>query len=385
MNQIQRIRTGDKVEAADFEQTREDLNKARHTPGNIYASEAIYQQELAEFFYRDWLFVGRVEEYPNEGDYGAIHIVDQPVIITRNKDGELVAFHNMCLHRGVEIAKGCGNNKHFKCPYHGWTYDLNGKLIGAAYMKESEGFDPRGCKLPEVALKVWRGNIFVSLAEKPQEFEHAIAEFEKDFAQLHAENCALADVTHMVLECNWKFLHENLMDFYHVGVLHVNTFGARFSWTPDNVTLKDDGGITIRYEAAPSTPDGNTLFAKAPWLEDQENSFACTGFRFPNLTLFGRVDMVKMISAWPVGPNRCEVKIYMLFPKEFHSDPEFREKVNAYREYQMRIYEEDRSMIESMQLAMALPNYQPGRMSVMEKPIHHFLNSYIARMFEPKA
>ena len=364
------------------QETRQDLNKARHTPGNIYASEEIYRQELQEYFYEDWLFVGRAEQLPNPGDFKAIRIVDQPVLLSRDKDGELKAFRNMCLHRGVEIAEGMGNSKHFKCPYHGWTYDLSGKLLGAAYMKDSEGFDPRGCKLPEVGLQVWRGNIFVSLAESPQPFEEAIAEFEKDFAQLQSEKCRLADVTTMTLECNWKFLHENLMDFYHVGVLHVNTFGARFSWTPDNVTLKDDGGITIRYDAAASTPNGETLFAKAPWLEDQPNSFACTGFRFPNLTLFGRIDMVKLMSAWPEGPNRCRVEIYMLFPEEFHDDPEFQKKLNVYKDYQMQIYEEDRSMIESMQLAMALPNYDPGRMSTMEKPIHHFLNSYIARMFE---
>lgn len=358
-----------------------ELSQSRHLPGNIYTSPDIYAKELEEYFFKDWLFMGRVEQFPNPGDYEARRILGRPLIIARNKQGELHAFHNMCRHRGVEVAEGKGNARSFKCPYHGWTYDLDGQLVGAAYMKETDGFDPSGCRLPRIHLEVWRGNIFISFAEEPATFTEATADLERDFAILHTENCRLADVTRMTLNCNWKFFHENLMDYYHVGVLHVKTFGARFSWTPENLVLKPNGGLTMHYKSSPSTPDGKSLFGKAPWLEDEDNTFACTAFYPPNMTLFGRIDMVKIITAWPVGPDRCEVSIYMMFPEEFHAHADFEHKVATYRTYQAAIYEEDRSMIESMQLAMALPNYEPGRLSVMEKPIHHFLGRYVDRMF----
>jgi len=367
-----------------IEETREDLIRARHLPGGIYASQKIYEKELQQYFYRDWLYIGRVEQFANPGDYEARRVLDRPIIIARDKDGTLGAFYNMCQHRGVEVAEGKGNVRHFKCPYHGWTYDLAGNLRGAAYMKETDGFDLANCRLPRIHLDVWRGNIFISFAAEPPSFLQAMAEFEKDFAQLRTDKCRLADVTRLQLNCNWKFMHENLMDFYHVGVLHVKSFGARFSWTTDNVSLKDNGGITIRYAAAPSTPDGQTLFRKSPWLEGEDNSFACTGFSPPNLTLFGRIDCVKLMVAWPLGPDKCEVFIYLLFPEEFFADPDFDKKLKVYKDYQAIIYEEDRSMIESMQRAMSLPVYVPGRMSVMEKPIHHFLNGYLDRMFGPQ-
>jgi Rieske 2Fe-2S family protein len=370
--------------SANVDLTREELVRARHLPGGIYASQAIYEKELQEYFYKDWLFMGRVEQFANPGDYEARRVLNRPIIIARDNEGTLGAFYNMCQHRGVEVAEGKGNVRLFKCPYHGWTYDLSGKLRGAAYMKETDGFDPATCRLPRIHLETWRGNIFISFAQEPPPFAEAMAEFEKDFAQLHLEKCRLADVTTLHLDCNWKFVHENLMDFYHVGVLHVKTFGARFSWTTENVSLKENGGITIRYSAAPSTPDGQTRFRKSPWLEGEDSSFACTGFLPPNLTLFGRIDMAKLMVAWPLGPNKCEVRIYMLFPEEFFADPELEAKVKVYKDYQMVIYEEDRSMIESMQRAMSLPIYAPGRMSVMEKPIHHFLNGYLARMFGPR-
>ncbi|VTU37558.1 Salicylate 5-hydroxylase, large oxygenase component [Variovorax sp. PBS-H4] len=357
------------------------LPQSRHIQGEIYTSPDVYQKELDEYFFKDWLFMGRVEQFANPGDYEARRILGRPIIIARNKEGVLHAFHNMCRHRGVEVAEGKGNARSFKCPYHGWTYDLNGQLVGAAYMKDTEGFDPSGCKLPEIHLQVWRGNIFISFAQQPTVFEEAVADLERDFAILHTENCRLADITRTTLQCNWKFFHENLMDYYHVGVLHAKTFGARFSWTPENLVLKPNGGLTMHYQSSPSTPDGKSLFGKAPWLDERDNTFACTAFYPPNMTLFGRIDCVKIITAWPVGPDSCEVSIYMLFPEEFFSHDDFEEKVSVYRKYQLAIYEEDRAMIESMQKAMKLPNYEPGQLSVMEKPIHHFLGRYVDRMF----
>jgi Rieske 2Fe-2S family protein len=363
--------------------TRRGLSRARHAPGDIYASPEIYRREIDEYFSKDWLFAGRVEQFDEPGDYQARRLIGRPIVIARDKDGTLGAFYNMCVHRGVEVADGSGNAREFKCPYHGWTYDLAGRLTGAAYMRGTEGFRAADCRMAKIHLETWRGNIFINFAVVPAPFQDAVQEFEKDFAGLRTEDCRVADVMTINLKCNWKFFHENLMDFYHVNVLHAKSFGARFAWDPDKVVAKPGGGLTIHYDAAPSTPDGLTRFAKAPWLADQPDSFACTGFLPPNLTLFGRIDCVKLMQAWPLGPDACEVLIYLLFPKSFFADPDFGAKLKVYHDYQKVIYEEDRSMIESMQLAMASPAYVPGRMSMMEKPIHHFLGSYLDRMFGP--
>lgn len=363
--------------------TRADLLASRHLPGDIYASADLHARELDTYFLRDWLFIGREEQFANPGDYGTRRLLGRPIIIARDKQGQLGAFYNMCRHRGVEVAEGSGNARFFRCPYHGWTYDLAGQLTGAAYMKDTQGFDPSNCRLPRIHLENWRGNLFICFAPEPRPFAEAIAEFENDFAVLESERCRLADETVFRLNCNWKFFHENLMDFYHVGVLHSKTFGRFFSWSNDNVSLRPGGGLTIRYDAAPSTPEGKALFGKAPWLEERENKFAMTGYLPPNLTLFARIDCVKLMQAWPIGVDACEVRIYLLFPEPFFADPDFKAKLAVYKNYQAQIYEEDRSMIESMQKAMALPFYDPGRMSIMEKPIHHFLSSYLDRMFGP--
>lgn len=364
-----------------FASTRATLERARHLPGRIYSSPDIYQSEVEEFFMKDWLYVGRVEEVEKPGDYMAMRLVDQPVVVSRDRNGELHAYFNMCVHRGVEVAQGSGNTRAFKCPYHGWVYDLAGKLTGAAFMKETEEFDPKQCRMKPIRLDTWRGNIFVTFNPDAPSLDRFIAEFEHDFGFLHMENCRLGNKIVLDVACNWKFIPENLMDFYHVGVLHAKSFGSKFSWDNDNVILKDGGGMTIWYDAAPPTPGGEPLLGKMPWLDDRPFSFACTGFNWPNMTLFGRIDCARIMVTWPLNVGRSLVTIYHLFPESTLERPDIEEKLRIYHDYQITVLEEDRSMIESMQKAMASPNYVPGRMSTREKPLHHFMNGYLERMF----
>lgn len=357
------------------------LAEASHAPGFLYASADVHRLEVERLFMRDWLYVARVEELPDPGDYMTLRIAGEPLVIARDQAGTLSAFSNMCVHRGVEVAQGCGNAKAFKCPYHGWVYDLAGRLTGAAYMKESEGFALGDQRMQPIRLETWSGNVFVSFDPGGAPLAEHLREFEKDFAFLRMEHCRLGNRIELDLACNWKFVHENLMDFYHVGTLHAKTFGAKFAWQDDQVQLGSRGAIAIFYNAGPPTPKAEPLLGKMPWLEDRPVSFSCTGFLPPNCTLFGRIDCVRVMIAWPDGPARSRTIIYHLFPEEFFARPGFTETLKVYRDYQLEVLEEDRSMLESMQLAMASPSYRPGRMSTLEKPLHHYLNGYIERVF----
>jgi Rieske 2Fe-2S family protein len=364
-----------------WQDVRRPITEASHAPGPLYASPDIYRLEVERLFMRDWLFVAREEELSAPGDYLTSRIAGEPIVIARADDGSLHAFHNMCVHRGVEVAQGCGNARGFKCPYHGWSYDLTGRLVGAPYMRDAGGFDPAGQRMRPLRLATWRRNVFVSFDSGAPPLAEHVAEFEKDFAFLRPEDCRLGNRIELDLACNWKFVHENLMDFYHVGVLHSRTFGARFSWQDESVQLKPRGGISIFYDAGPPTPGAEPLLGKMPWLDERSFAFACTGFLPPNCTLFGRIDCVRIMVGWPDGPHRSRTIIYHLFPEAFFDRPGFAETLRIYRDYQIQVLEEDRSMIESMQRAMASASYRPGRMSPLEKPLHHYLNGYLDRMF----
>ena len=369
------------VRSEDLAKVRRPLDEASHAPGRLYSSPEVYEREIQELFMRGWLFVGRTEELPAPGDYLTLRIAGEPIVIARTPDGDLNAFYNMCVLRGVEVAQGCGNTRAFKCPYHGWIYDLSGRLTGAAYMKDSKGFERDGQRMRPLRLDTWRRSIFVSFDAEAPPLADFVKEWEKEFAFLHPEDCRLGNRIELDLGCNWKFVPENLMDFYHVSVLHAGTFGAKFSWEDENVRLKAGGGLSIFYNAGPPTPGAQPLLGKMPWIEDRPVSFACTGFLPPNFSLFGRSDCVRLFVAWPDGPGRSRTIIYHLFPESFFARPGFRETLKIYRDYQLQVLEEDRSMLESMQIAMASPAYRPGRMSTLEKPLHHDLNGYLDRLF----
>lgn len=368
-------------ENQDFTQLQKSLEHASHAPGYIYSSPEVLQREIDQYFRNDWLCVGRVEEIPNPGDYLAMRIVGEPIVLIRANDGSIGAFYNMCLHRGVEIAEGAGNARSFKCPYHGWVYDLKGNLKGAAHMEATAGFNRSEYKLRELKFDTWQGNMFVSMAKEGPSLQEQLAEFENDFSFLHMGKCRLGNKVVVELNCNWKIVHENIMDFYHVPVLHAKTIGGNFKWTNDDVKLKSDGGIAIWYENGTQTPNGETLFKRMPWLDGRDATFACTGFAPPNFSLFGRIDHVRTVIVWPLAVDRCQIISYHLFPEEVFAMPDFERRLNVYRDYQQVVLGEDRSMVESMQKAMGAKGYVPGRMCSFEKPIHHYLNGYVRRIF----
>lgn len=364
---------------SQLKQVQAGITRASHAPGYVYASREVFQREIEEFFMKDWLYVGREEELPNPGDYMTMRLVGEPVIIARAADGTLSAFYNMCKHRGVEVAYGAGNESGFKCPYHGWTYDLKGKLRGASFMKDCEDFDPSQVRMEPIRFGTWRRNMFICFSPDTPPLEHWIADFEKDFAFLQMENCRLGNKTIIELECNWKLAYENLMDFYHVRVLHAKTFGASFSWNKEDMDLKDSG-VSLWYKAGPPTPNAEPLLGKMPWLQDKEHSFASEGYLQPNFTLFGRVDCARPFIVWPLSESRCRIIAYQCFPEEVFKRPDIKQILKVYEDYLIRVLEEDRVMIESLQKAMSSRGFQPGRMSVMEQPIHHVLNRYIQRL-----
>lgn len=369
------------LDEAALSRTRAPLENAHHAPGEIYRSPAVLAAEKERLFMHDWLCVGRVEELSEPGQYRALRLLDEPVLIVRDEDGALNALSNTCLHRGVEIVQGSGQTRRLTCPYHAWVYNLKGELERARYMEDTEGFDPSSCTLPRLRLDTWAGNVFITFNEDAPPLAEFVAEFEQDFALLHQERCRLGNRIEIELDCNWKLVSENLMDFYHVGVVHAGSFGANFAWDESNVHTKKDGGLTIWYDAAAPVPDGESPFGNMPWIADRPASFACTGFMGPNFTLFGRCDCVRNFVVWPLGPDKCHVVIYHLFPEEFFERPDFEEQMKVYRDYQLVVLEEDRAMIHSLQRAMGARLMRPGPMSKLERPIHNYINGQLDRIF----
>jgi choline monooxygenase len=361
--------------------TRQPIDRASHVPGDVYSSPEIAAREKQRIFLKDWLCVAREEEVAKPGDYMTFRIMGEPIVIARDEDGVVHAYANVCLHRGVELAFGQGNTTEFRCPYHAWVYDLKGQLRGAPFMKQSVGFDVPEVKLRRVKHALWAGWVFVNLDPAAEPFESYASEFAQDVGVLKMEDLVLGSKLIVDLECNWKLVVENLMDVYHAQTVHAKSFG-KHRGSPDRYPfhLRKYGGTCTIYEAAPMTPDGKTLFRRMPAIADKPDNFALSAHLAPNLQVIARSDNVHPLVMWPVTPTSSRTIVYNLFPKEFAAEPGFKERAQVYHDYLLLVLSEDRDMVASLQKAMASALFVPGRMSFLEKGIHHVLNAYLDRM-----
>ena len=147
-----------------FEASVADPLVARFFPPEAYTSEAFYRFELEAVWYREWICVGRLEEIPGTGDYFSLRVAGEPLLVVRAAADEIVAMSAVCRHRGMIVAEGRGQSvPGFVCPYHRWTYDRRGVLVGAPQMSSHQGFDAARCALPRLAVETWRGFIFVNM------------------------------------------------------------------------------------------------------------------------------------------------------------------------------------------------------------------------------
>ncbi len=371
--------------ALGLEETRRPLDEAHHLPAYIYTSPEVLALEKQKIFMKDWLAVARAEEVEKPGDYMTFNIMGEPIVVARNHDGELNAFYNVCAHRGVEVAAGEGNLKHFQCPYHAWTYDLSGKLLGAAYMDDVKGFDAGDCRLRPLRLGVWEGWVFVNFDEHAAPLADFVAEFDADFGFFRQGRCRLARKASCVLECNWKLVNENFVDLYHIQTLHADTL-------PDWPDARDypykrarNGGYSAFFDANLGSADTDPPFGALPWLEDwlreRGPGFYGAGFLSPNMSIFIASDRISQILVWPVAPNRTEIVQYMTFPAEFFEWPGFWERTEPFMDRIVKILEQDRPMITSLQRAMTSQGFAPGRMSSNELLVYNYVNDYLARLF----
>lgn len=354
---------------------RRDLPQARHLPSEFYASREVEALEKQAVFLKHWLCIGREEEIPAVGDYLTMRIFGEPLIVSRSDEG-VVVMRNQCLHRGVEVAYGQGQARSFSCPYHAWGYDVGGNLRAAPHMQKSEA-DLKNCRLPRLQVALWRGWIFATFQSEPVPFAEYIAEYDKELWFFRTDECKLADKMVMEVQCNWKFVAENLLDRYHTGTLHAKTFGRHQKSNRDEFTFTrlPRGGSCFISEAAPHNPDGTQDFAQLPWVEGL--GFAAKASIFPNMNLSARSDSLRLWVLWPLGANRTQIVSYLLFHTSSFDDPEFAGKLDRYRNYLKQIIAEDQTAVESLQRVSESASYQPGPLSHLEGPIHHLLNNYL--------
>lgn len=202
----------------------------RGLPGTAYTSEEFRQLENSQIFSKTWVFVGFAHQLPNISDALPVMVADQSILLIRNKNKEITAFHNVCRHRNLQLVDKPSNCGHMiRCPYHSWTYDLTGKLRGTPYFGGDAttpvaGFKTQDNNLLTVNCEVWHDWIFVNLDDKPEPFADFLAPIKTTLGETDVSQYKpIATIEFGGVACNWKLLMENFIEPYHVQFVHKTT------------------------------------------------------------------------------------------------------------------------------------------------------------------
>jgi nitrite reductase/ring-hydroxylating ferredoxin subunit len=202
------------------------FNQAHAMPKSVYTSAQFLAQEQKHIFGHDWLSAGRADALPNPGDYLTMEIAGEPIIVLRDRDGTLRAMSNVCRHRMSTLLEGRGNTRTIVCPYHAWTYNLDGSLRGAPAMTLNEGFCKDQIALPKIRCQEWLGWIMVSLNPDAPDPYDQLKDVENLVGYLDMASYRETFREEFRWATNWKVLAENFMESYHLPVCHAGTIGG---------------------------------------------------------------------------------------------------------------------------------------------------------------
>ena len=379
----------------------------------FYTDPDFFRLDMELIWYRDWLFVGHDCEIAKPGGFFTVQVGAYPVVVVRGRDGLIRAFHNSCRHRGSRVCTSAkGTSARLVCPYHQWTYDLDGSLVFARQM--AEGFRTEDFGLKAVACESVAGYIFICLAEEPADFAPFRALMEPYFAPHRLTEAKIAHETTIVEKGNWKLVWENNRECYHCAGNHpelCKTFPEAPTVTGVN-EVDDDPEMQAHWASceAAGLParfriDGAGQYraTRAPLLRDAV-SYTMTGrpsvrrnlsdqvgagrigtlmlYHYPTTWNHVLIDHAVTFRVLPLGPEETAVATKWLVHKDAVEgvDYDLAELIHVWTETN----DQDRRIVEENAFGIRSPAYEPGPYSELhEGGVIQFLDWY-ARFLEPR-
>jgi choline monooxygenase len=346
-------------ELARFDPTR-PLDTARTIPNTWYTSPEVAAAEAAKVFGSTWQMIGRAEQVAERGAFLTANIAGEPIAVVRGDDGVLRAFFNVCRHRAAPILnEPCGTATKLRCRYHGWTYDLAGRLRGtpefdgvAEFLKEDNG-------LPPVAVAVWGPFVWVHLDPSKQSVEQHLAPL-PEWSAGKFGGLKFARRVEYDLACNWKVYVDNYLD----GGYHVNTVHPALAGVLDYTGYKTRVYANASVQTSPMKPgDPND-----PATRTRTGTEAAYWWVFPNFMMNVYAGVMDTNVVLPVAPNRCRVQFDYYFAEGTPAD--FIDQSVAVA-HQVQV--EDVGICEEVQRGLNSRSYTVGRFSVKrEAGGYHF-------------
>lgn len=334
-----------------FEQDRIDLldsisadkDRAPHSmPGWYYADPSLFEREKKAVFESGWVTVGHASEISKPGMYMTVMIGDEPVIILRDRDDTIRACSNICRHRGMRLLEGRGRISVITCPYHAWAYGLDGELNKAPYMDEVEGFDRECHNLPQFAVELWKGFIFVNISGDAAPLGETLGPLDALVENYRMDERHTVETWFEEWQTNWKSLIENFMEGYHLSITHAQTLD---DITPTELCEKLPHGETFtayRSNYRPSFPQ-RTPFPESLTKKEQRSSVLFT--IHPNFLITVGPNCAVFLILLPEQADAVNIKMGVLVQEGADDLPATKAYIDLAHEFNA----EDKAILEVMQ------------------------------------
>jgi len=351
---------------ADYDEEA-PLAEASTIPARWYTDPRVAAHERRTVWSQSWQLAARTDQLTHAGDYVTTEIAGEPIVVVRGDDGVLRAFFNVCRHHAAAVmTEPCGRAPHLRCPYHGWTYALDGKLRGVTDFGGVQGFDREKNGLVPVAVATWQKFVFVALEPATPTLDEWLGGLRAEIAPLNLGSLHFAERRVFTLACNWKVFVDNYLDGgYHVPHLHkgldsILDYAAYTIETRDRYCLQSSPIDAAGGEAmTASVRKGQALYY---WL-------------YPNLMLNWYEGYLDTNLVVPLGVDRMQVIFDFYFADV--SEPA-RDRNRQSMDVSERIQDEDHAICESVQKGLGSRAYRAGRLSVRREAGEHLFHRLLA-------
>jgi len=338
---------------------------AKSLPRKYFVSRDIFAREQSDILSKRWLLVGHQSQIPKPGDYFLAAIGGESVIVTRDQKSQVRGFYNVCRHRGTRLKEdACGHASAIQCPYHAWTYALDGRLIGAPHMDDVPGFDKADYSLHRVNLGLWDGFIFVNLEKNPEPLEKWFWPLKGKFSHWNMSILQPAKRIDYDVRANWKLMFENYSECYHCPGVHpqlqkVSPYDSAENDLREGPFL---GGFMKINPGKSLTMSGNACAAFVGKIENLQQVFYYS--IFPNMLLSLHPEYVMVHQLWPMSPERTLIVCDWFFHPDAFNRPDF--KPDDAIEFWDMTNKQDWHVCELSQQGIASRAYEPGPYSSRE-------------------
>jgi glycine betaine catabolism A len=353
--------------------------RGRTLPQKYFVSEEIFEREQEMIFSSQWLLVGHQSQVAQPGDFFVPDVGLESVIIARDRAGTLRGFYNVCRHRGTRLCEEeSGHSSTIQCPYHAWTYGLDGRLVGAPHMEEVPEFDRTQFSLRPVNLGVWEGFIFVNLEDNAISLEEWFAPLAGKFSDWNLPQLRSAKRVEYDVKANWKLMFENYAECYHCPGVHpmlskVSPYDSAENDLTEGPFL---GGFMKINRGKSLTMSGEACALSVGDGHDLQQVFYYS--IFPNMLLSMHPEYVMVHQLWPQSADRTLIVCDWLFHPDAFDRPDF--KPEDAIEFWDVTNKQDWHVCELSQQGIASRAYEPGPYSSRESIPAAWDREYLRRM-----